>query len=464
MRNSIQYISILHFVSALLFCQEIPSEFYIYETKKLVIDSGKNWKENTAFNPIRHALQYNDSLLSNEKFLKIDLRYGLLTKNSDMSFYFHLHSRFNKYFYVYLYPRFVNNQNAFPRFSGLKRDISRFGFNAGETDLAGIGFENGWSIIQFGRGRQGWGAGLDNQVTLNENSNAYDYGMLGLNFSNFKSRYFHGWLERIDSTNRYIVAKGIEWTNKRNLILNISEIVIYSGVNRSIDIAYLNPVSSHLEIELNNRQNVLGNSSANAIWQFSLDILANNNLRLSANYIIDELILDKIEEKNGKENGLGGSLKLAWTPYDDKKTMTIFLSYTKIGTHTLKHENGFNNFVHRGSPIGYQFGNDVQQINTGFNLFQKNKFILSSNIGYRELGENSVLKTPYISNEHHQKGKFPSGEIEEVIFCNFRIRQLIKDNFSIISNFNWSNSNIFGQHSSFNIGADYYFNLTTNLK
>ena len=34
--------------------------------------------------------------------------------------------------------------------------------------------------------------------------------------------------------------------------IGFSETVIYSGENRSIDIGYLNPMSSHLEIELNN--------------------------------------------------------------------------------------------------------------------------------------------------------------------------------------------------------------------
>ena len=58
--------------------------------------------------------------------------------------------------------------------------------------------------------------------------------------------------------NRYITARGFEWTNKKSLIIGFSETVIYSGENRSFDIGYLNPISSHLEIELNNRLNIIG--------------------------------------------------------------------------------------------------------------------------------------------------------------------------------------------------------------
>ena len=43
----------------------------------------------------------------------------------------------------------------------------------------------------------------------------------------------------------------MEWTNKKSLVLSLSEVAIYSGFNRSFDIAYLNPISSHLELELN---------------------------------------------------------------------------------------------------------------------------------------------------------------------------------------------------------------------
>ena len=36
----------------------------------------------------------------------------------------------------------VNHPELFERFSGIQRDINRFGFTAGETDQSGICFEN----------------------------------------------------------------------------------------------------------------------------------------------------------------------------------------------------------------------------------------------------------------------------------------------------------------------------------
>ena len=54
----------------------------------------------------------------------------------------------------------------------------------------------------------------------------------------------------LENINRYITARGFEWTNKKSLIIGFSETVIYSGENRQFDIGYFNPISSHLEIEL----------------------------------------------------------------------------------------------------------------------------------------------------------------------------------------------------------------------
>ena len=60
-------------------------------------------------------------------------------------------------------------------------------------------------------------------------------------------------METYDNSQRYLSARGLEYKNNKNLMLSLSEVVIYSGKNRSIDIAYLNPVSTHLEIELNDK-------------------------------------------------------------------------------------------------------------------------------------------------------------------------------------------------------------------
>ena len=464
MRNLISKLFFLYYVGCIVFSQEIPIEFFIYKSNKILIDAGKNWNLNTSFNPQRIIKsQFYSENLSKDDTLKIKVRSGINTKNQDVSFYNYLHATFKDNFYVFLYPRFVNNANAFSRFSGLERDIPRLGFNSGETDLSGLGYENRWFFIQYGRGRQGWGTGNDIQLAISENAVAYDHGIIGFNFGYLRTRYFHGWLESIDLNNRYITGKGIEWSNKKNFIFSLSELVIYSGYNRSIDLAYLNPVASHLEIELNNRQNLLGNGMANGVWQSSLDLLIKPRLRISANFIIDEFILDKVEKDDGKENGLGYSCRVAWTPIHQERLLTLYLSIIQIGSHTLKHENGYNNFVQRDNPLGSIYGNDFRQLKLGFNFFKPDDIIVHGEAGKIETGENSIVKSPYIGNLDHNKGPFPSGIVENIYYLESEYRKIMKKNIHLIVQFEWKGSQIKSLSFGSKIGFDIYFNYNKKI-
>tara|TARA_A100001015_G_scaffold268156_1_gene318799 strand:- start:1285 stop:1794 length:510 start_codon:yes stop_codon:yes gene_type:complete len=167
--------------------------------------------------------------------------------------------------------------------------------------LSGFGYQNKWAKIQIANGIEDWGAGEQISLALNHKSESYDYLTIASNYGNIRVKYIHGFLEQYELNNRYINARGIEWTNKKNFLLGLSESIIYSGKNRSIDLAYLNPIGSHLEIELNERLNVVGGNNANAVWQIHSDFYFKNKLRFSGNYLFDEFVLDQNIEQ-GKEH------------------------------------------------------------------------------------------------------------------------------------------------------------------
>ena len=226
--------------------------------------------------------------------------------------------------------------------------------------------------LQVGKGRENWGAGSNIELALSEESNSYDYLMLASNYGNIRVNYLHGVLETTDKNiNRYINSRGIEWTNKKFLIVGFSETIIYSGYNRSLDIGYLNPIASHLEIELNNRLNVFGSRSSNAIWQLHLDWLIKNNIRFSYNYLLDEFVLDPETQKN-KEHGNALSTKLLYTPLKNTNhIVSLYISFIRVGTSTFRHGVGTNNFVNKGKPLGWDRGSDGEELNFGINYYNK---------------------------------------------------------------------------------------------
>jgi hypothetical protein len=439
------------------FSQEIPNEFIQFQGQKLLYDAGQNWETNTTFGLPRFQ---SVSKAKPENIIKFDslnirTRTGIYTQNGAIALYGFGHFSFKKHYYGYLYPRIVDDPDAFIRYSGTPRDITRGGFNSGETDLSGIGFQNDWLTLQLGRGRESWGAGNEIQLPLSENSPAYDYSMLGLDFGRLRAKYIHGFLESTENgINRYITARGIEWTNRKSLVIGLSETVIYSGEDRPLDIGYMNPISTHLEVELNERLNTSGTSNANGVWQISGDWLINRKLRISGNYLFDEFILDKIEFEEGKENGKAYSGRISYTPIiTETSLLTTYFSLLTVGTPTFRHGNGMNNFIQRSKPLGWQYGSDGQELIFGLNYFNRTNLIVQFEAGQRNNGEESITSRSYDPYADYLAGRFPSGSVKESLFISSKLQWWWKPNIQISGSVEWDNNESL---QSF-IGINIYF-------
>ena len=93
-----------------------------------MIDSGKNWDQNSIFGPPRiiNSKRKTDSLIINSRF-------GIQAFNKARALYGYGHFTYKNNFHGYLYSRVVNYPDLFERYSGIPRDISRYGFTSGET-------------------------------------------------------------------------------------------------------------------------------------------------------------------------------------------------------------------------------------------------------------------------------------------------------------------------------------------
>ena len=301
-----------------------------------------------------------------------------------------------------------------------------------EIKNSGLGFQNKWFNIELGKGRQVWGAGSNINLAVSQKSNPYDYFMLSSDYGLIRVNYFHGFLEgRSSGNNRYINGRGLEWTNKKSLIIALSEIIIYSGQNRSLDLAYLNPIGSHLEIELNDRLNFPGDNFANAVWQFHLDWLIKSHTRFSLNYLFDEMVLDPDIEV-GKENGKAYSIKIAQSIIsNNSRILNIYFLHYWIGTPAFRHGNGYNNFVQKEKPLGWQYGSDGDEISLGIEMINVRKFIFKIEFSKIKYGTESIIYRPYDPYKDYLKGKFPSGELSEFLNISNLVQWRINYNYEI---------------------------------
>ena len=243
--------------------------------------------------------------------------------------------------------------------------------------------------------------------------------------------------------NRFLVAKGIEFTNKKSFLLGASETIIYSGLNRPLEIAYLNPVSSHLETELNNRLQIKGNGNSNAVWQIHLDILFKEAIRVSMNILIDEFVFDP-DIEIGKEHGRALSFRISYKALKLGDNILIFHSkYIYVGTPTFRHGTGTNNFVHNMFPLGWSKGSDAEEFSLGFNYSDKKSIIFSLNTGFIIYGDENILFRPFDRYYDYQKSSFPSGDITKNIFLNLSTDIIINKylTFMSILNLSYKNNN-----------------------
>tara|TARA_B100000579_G_scaffold437047_1_gene464956 strand:+ start:26 stop:1456 length:1431 start_codon:yes stop_codon:yes gene_type:complete len=457
-----------------LVAQEVPQDFLSYLIHHDKLDHGKGWEVHTTFGPLRYQqLTPKENVYDT---LNVKYRIGFNGETIDFknnaTIYGELNYTFKKYFYGFLYYRIVSDPNEKARYSGIPRDISRFGFSSGETDLSGMGYENEWILLQFGRGRQSWGAGKNIILAFSDMSAPYEYGMLGLKINKFRYRFVNGFLETYNNSQRYLSARGLEYKNNESLFFSLSEIVIYSGKNRSVDIAYLNPVSTHLEIELNDKQNRIGTDSGNAVWQASVDFIAKNKFRLSGNFLVDEFAIDKSERDMGKDHGLAYSIRTVYIlPALNIKNILPFnhsfsLSYIKVNTNTFRHERvsdiitgeitGYNNFVHRGDPLGWEYGSDGEEVKLGYNFSDHRLFLGSLNIGSRKIGSNSIIFNPYQYYTEYTKGPFPSGTVNKTNFLSGQFKLKWKNYLNIYADIEYCSSNIFDDNYQVKIGFDFF--------
>ena len=423
--NLILIIIIVLFHSRFILGQSVPADHFLYQSRKLLYDAGEDWQSLTIFGPIRYNSKPEKELKTTESSNYLNGQLGFDAGNNFYSFYGSMYFKYKSCYYGYLYPVFKNRTDI-----NYNNEVRSHSID----NQSGVGYENSWAILQIGRGKESWGSGNDIQLALSENSGTYDYFLLASDYGKIRVRYIYGFLGNVKSNiNRYITARGFEWTNKKSLIIGFSETAIYSGENRAFDLGYLNPISSHLEIELNDRLNFTGDSNSNAVWQIHIDYLFKKQyFRISFNYLYDEFVFDP-DIQIGKEHGKAYSIRLAYTSlFSNNHILTLFSSFIYVGTPTFRHGIGTNNFVQSGRPLGWHRGSDGQEFRIGMKYFNKKNLILNISTGFLQSGEETTIDNIFETYSDYLRGPFPSGEVINTHYIDTNVIFLVqRKSFSI---------------------------------
>lgn len=424
-KNKLFILTILFFIFELSHSHPIHYNYFTYKINQILYDTGERWDLLSTFGTSYDNTLHNKSKLKYQSEINIlDLGGSVDSFNNSLFLNVNYLVSFKKYYYLYYYPKIqIISENGFKE--------NELIYKNNET-ISGVGFKNKWLNVQLGKNSENWGSGDEIQLALSHRSDAYDYILISSDYGKIRVRYIHGFLENTkENINRYITARGFEWTNKKSLIVGFSETVIYSGKNRSIDLAYINPISTHLEIELNNRLNIIGNKGSNAVWQFHLDFQPIKKLRFSLNYLYDEFVLDPEKQLN-KEHGKAFSSRIVYSiKIKGKKFLNIYASFISVGTPTFRHSSGLNNFTTTNRPLGWYRGSDGRETNLGMNYSNIDNFICTGSIGLYQIGEESISHRVFDPYKDYQKGSFPSGNFKESFFFNGSIMFFLKNKITL---------------------------------
>ena len=80
-------------------------------------------------------------------------------------------------------------------FNSASANYTNLAYKYSFESITGLRFSNKWLYLSYGKGAQGWGTNYDITLGVNQDSEPYDYGSLGLDFGYLKVNYFHGFLE-----------------------------------------------------------------------------------------------------------------------------------------------------------------------------------------------------------------------------------------------------------------------------
>ena len=468
------------FFTSINYSQDLSQDFSISSYYNLIKTHTNSWQSNTSLKPLVWGdmnikkmdssgyipkwvffdyLNLIESSMSfkNDKNLNVSGWFGKTFQYSDgdtsdfVGSSSTLHCYFNysykKSYKAWIYSRITSNANSLPHYTGKPRKKRRLGLNSGEVDMSGFGYFKPNFQIWYGRGHQNWGAMQSDNIALSSNSPSFDQLSFQLKYDNFKYKYFHGYLETIgDNNHRYIVGKGLEYNNLRNFLLSFSEIVIYSGKNRPLDYSYVNPFNTHLEIELNNRDNRNGGTGgSNAVWNLAADYLFGQYYRLHANLLIDELGLDEYnvtENDTSKSiNNFGYQIRFSITKNIFNKPSIFYMYFSRVSAYALRHENFLNNFVSRNFVLGSGLGSDSQIIKSGFEVVGSRRVILKMAMGILQSGENNILDNLYANYSNVDPTAFPSGYVRTFKFIHTKIVAHLKPNLDVNISHQYFSSN-----------------------
>jgi hypothetical protein len=295
---------------------------------------------------------------------------------------------------------------------------------AGYTEQAYASFNLGRFRSKFGRDFLKWGAGFSGTLLFSNNARPMDHFIGSVDTGPFRFTYLFArlddWLLTTDLRDslggpvarRYISSHRL---NARffdgRLQCAVTEVVVYGGVNRSPEWAYLNPFIFYHGAQLNE------NGLTNTFGSIDLTGYPVNHWQLWGSLLIDDIQIEKTGPGDLEPNEIGF---LIGTQYGLGANTRLLFEYVRITNRTYKTSNPWETFIYRGQPLAYPLGNDFDYWTAGLTQWIGAAFrgrLTYSQIHHGEGSLYSPFDMPWMNFtvEEGYSEPFPTGIVENTV-------------------------------------------------
>jgi len=276
--------------------------------------------------------------------------------------------------------------------------------------------------LKIGRDFLKWGAGQSGTLVFSNIARPMDQFLSAVNFGPFKFTFVASELDRFAAKNlngirvpvrRFLSGHRLDLSLYQGRIqAAISELVVYGGENASFDVVYLNPMIFYHGATKN------GASDSNVLPTLDLLLYAKKNLQFYSSLLIDDIQIEKTGPGDLEPNEIAWLAGMKWADPAGMKGMTLNAEYVRVANRTYKTPHPPELFTHRGIPLGYPLGNDVDYWQLGLSKWFRKGLWLELETSQTRKGEGSLF-TPWdepwmaFTIKEGYSEPFPTGVVEK---------------------------------------------------
>ncbi len=232
---------------------------------------------------------------------------------------------------------------------------------SGRISNAFIKMYNKSISFQFGRSPISWGSSSRSSIITSGYQINYDHILLQMDLSEFSYEFLTGQLGSEKTTdgekiNRYIAGHKLIWHVSNDFVLGFGEMIIYTGVNRGLDLTYLNPFVPYFFSALEGDEQTHPYDNANSMIFAYGKYGYEKNASIFIEFIVDEYQVDN----TGIENALGIKIGFQNEKIFFNKKISTNVQWTKIDPWTYIHHGQYTSWQNKGHSLGFLYGPDAE--------------------------------------------------------------------------------------------------------